>query len=158
MYWRINYKLETYKRHRHKNVSFISVFCFDFFLWPESRPFIAQNITQISESYKCTALFSLIYGSIFIAPVRLIIIMLSFAHKLDSLWPESCPIITQDLAQMSDPKKCLSHLSFKFYRSCQADYHHAQYRLLWPESNFLYGYNEILWKVFAFVFPEKDRN
>ena len=29
---------------------------------------------------------------------------------------------------MSEPKKCLAHLSFNFYRSCQADYRHAQFR------------------------------
>ena len=104
--------------------------------------FIAQNITQISESYKCTAPFSLIYRSIFIAPVRLIIVTLSITHKRDFLWPESCPIITPNSTQMSELIKCLARFSL-IYRSIFiapvrliivtlsfAD----QWDFLWPES------------------------
>jgi len=42
---------------------------------------VAQNITQISGQYKFPAPFSLIYRSAFIAPVRLIIVMLCIAHQ-----------------------------------------------------------------------------
>ena len=66
------------------------------FLWPESRPIIAQNFAQMSERKKCLARFSLIYRSIFIAPVRLIIVTLSIAHQRDFLWPESRPRLAQN--------------------------------------------------------------
>ena len=59
------------------------------FLWPDSCPIIAQNFAQKSEPKKCLARFSLIYRSIFIAPVRLINVTLSIAHQRDFLWPES---------------------------------------------------------------------
>jgi len=70
----------------------------------------------MSEPKKRLARFSLIYRSIFIAPVRLIIVTLSFAHQRDFLWPESRPIIAQNFAQMSEPKKCLARFSL-IYRS-----------------------------------------
>ena len=101
-------------------MSFISVFfcLFVFSLRPESRPFMAQNISQISES------FLLIYRSIFMAPVRLIIVTLSFTHQLDFLWPESRPNVrAKEMSHLF-----LAHLLFNFYCSCQADYLHAQYR------------------------------
>ena len=66
------------------------------FLWPESRPIIAQNFAQKSERKKCLARFLLIYRSIFIAPVRLIIVTLSIAHQRDFLWPESRPRLAQN--------------------------------------------------------------
>ena len=96
-----------------------SLACFLFvclFFFYESHPFIAQNITQISKSYKCPAPFSLIYRSIFIATIRLIIVTLSFARQRDFLWPESRPIIAQNFAQKSEPKKCLARFSL-IYRS-----------------------------------------
>ena len=65
------------------------------FLWPESRPIIAQNFTQMSEQKNCLARLSLIYCSIFIAPVRLIIVTLSIAHQQDFLRLESCPYLAQ---------------------------------------------------------------
>ena len=65
------------------------------FLWPESRPIITQNFAQMSEPKKCLASFSLIYRSIFIAPVRLIIVRLSIAHQRDFLRLESCPYLAE---------------------------------------------------------------
>ena len=43
-------------------------------LWPESHPFILQNIDQMLENYKCPAPFTLVYRPICISPVNLIII------------------------------------------------------------------------------------
>ena len=136
-YWRINYKLGT-KVITIKNVSFISMLFFMTWIFQ----FIAQNITQISESYKCPAPFSLINRSIFIAPVRLIIVTLSITHKRDFLWPESCPIITPNSTQMSELIKCLARFSL-IYRSIfiapvrliivKLSIAHQQ-DFLWPES------------------------
>ena len=66
------------------------------FLWPDSRSVIAQNFAQMSEPKKCLARFSLSYRSIFIAPVRLIIVTPSIAHQRDFLWPESRPRLAQN--------------------------------------------------------------
>lgn len=69
------------------SLAWLQVYCKSF-LRAESHPFIPQNFAQMSEPHKtvtCSIFAHFWYHSIiiFIAPVRLIIIMLSITHRQD---------------------------------------------------------------------------
>ena len=65
-------------------------------LWPESRPFIAQDFAKMCRPHKCIAQFSFISRSIFIALVRLIMVTFCLAHQRDFLWLESRRCLAQN--------------------------------------------------------------
>ena len=75
-----------------RSMSFISTSL----LWPESRPFIAQDFAKMCGPHKCIAQFSFIYRSIFIALVRLIMVTFCLAHQRDFLWLESRRCLAQN--------------------------------------------------------------
>ena len=95
----------------------------------------------------------------FIVTIRLIIVMLSFAHQRDFLWPNHRSEFRPKVRAKEMSRSFLAHLSFNFYRSCQADYRHAQYRLsarlfmarISPASRLEFSYGDLCQALFNLV-------